>query len=223
MNERASQHSSARLPAKTPPRRRFSEVLIDLRSGAEEQVTVGTILNAFGGRAFGPVLLAFAAPNLLPLPPGAPMVFAPPILFVATQLLLGRQVLWIPQSLRNKGLSRQRFATIADRLVPLASRWERFIRPRYAFAIGPAQDRLVGLGCCLLAMVLLLPIPFGNFLPAVGMVAFALGMTERDGLAVGVGWAVAALNVAILVGLGILLVTGAETLLPRLGGWFGGD
>ena len=51
-------------------RQRFSEVLNGLASRTSPAISIGDVLNAFGDRAFGALMLLFAAPNVLPLPPG---------------------------------------------------------------------------------------------------------------------------------------------------------
>ncbi len=48
------------------PRQRFSEVLNDLASRPAPAISLGDVLDAFGDRAFGALMLVFAAPNMLP-------------------------------------------------------------------------------------------------------------------------------------------------------------
>src|SRR5215217_6900888 len=51
----------ASLDADAEPRRRFSEVLNDLASRPEAAIRLSDVLNAFGDRAFGALMLLFAA------------------------------------------------------------------------------------------------------------------------------------------------------------------
>jgi hypothetical protein len=53
-----------------------------------------------------------------------------------------------------------------------------------------------------MAIILFLPIPFGNMLPALAIACFALSLLERDGLMALFGLLVAAISVAVLVALG---------------------
>ena len=66
------------------------------------------------------------------------------------------------------------------------------------------RERLVGLVCLLLSLILLLPIPFFNTPPAIAMALLSWGLIRRDGAFVLVGLMAAAtvvlLLVAILVG-----------------------
>ena len=49
------------------------------------------------------------------------------------------------------------------------------------------SDRMLGLICLYLAVLLLLPIPLMNTTPALCLAAIALGMIQRDGLFVAAG------------------------------------
>jgi hypothetical protein len=44
-----------------------------------------------------------------------------------------------------------------------------------------------------------LPIPFGNFAPAITISLFAIGLVQRDGAAALLGWVATAVSTAILV------------------------
>lgn len=170
------------------PRQRFSEVLKDLASRPSPTISIGDVLNAFGDRAFGALMLLFAAPNVLPLPPSMSAVLGAPLLFITAQLMLGRSTLWIPRFICERSISRDFFALLTAKLSPNLHRAERFLRPRLDLLLCPLPERIVGAACLLLAIILFLPIPFGNIPPAFAIAAFALGILERDGLATLVGW-----------------------------------
>ena len=60
------------------------------------------------------------------------------------------------------------------------------------------SERLIGLAVLVLAFVLILPIPFGNFVPALTCALFSLALMQRDGLAALAGWGMSGVTVAIL-------------------------
>jgi hypothetical protein len=64
---------------------------------------------------------------------------------------------------------------------------------------GPVGDRLIGLTCFLLSLVLLLPIPLGNMAPAAAIAMFGLAMVQRDGVLAVIGYAITAVSAALLV------------------------
>src|SRR5829696_7784905 len=206
----------ASLDADAEPRRRFSEVLNDLASRPEAAIRLGDVLNAFGDRAFGALMLLFAAPNMLPLPPGTSAVLGAPLLFVTAQLMLGRPTLWMPRFICERSISRDFFALLTAKLSPILHRAERFLRPRMSMLLHSVPERIVGAACLLLAIILFLPIPFGNIPPAVALSAFSLGILERDGLATVVGWLATIGSILILVAVSSAIIAGVRAFLDQL-------
>ena len=70
----------------------------------------------------------------------------------------------------------------------------------------------------LMALIVVMPIPFGNVLPALALMLIALGLVFRDGVAVILGLAVAALALAVTAG---LLLTAWAWGSGWMLGWFG--
>ena len=197
-------------------RRRFSEVLRDLAAADRERIAIADILAAFGDRAFGALMLVFAAPNALPTPPGTSSVLGAPLLFITFQLMIGRSVLWLPRLITNRSVARADFARLVDRMAPWLEKAERLLRPRLTILIGPVADRFIGAACLLLAVILFLPIPLGNIVPALAIAAFAIGLIERDGVAVSVGWAATAAAAGILVAISAALWAALRAFLQTL-------
>ncbi|MEZ0172283.1 exopolysaccharide biosynthesis protein [Microvirga sp. TS319] len=218
---------SSRLSAAVSPkgggehRQRFSEVLSTLAGSPGPVVSIGDVLNAFGDRAFGALMLLFAAPNVLPLPPGMSAVLGAPLLFVTAQLMLGRPTLWMPRFICERSISRDVFVLLTGKLGPFLNRSERLLRPRVGIMLGPILERIVGGICLLLAIILFLPIPFGNMPPAFAITAFALGILERDGLATLVGWLAAVGSLLILAAISSAIVAGVKAFLDHLWGILG--
>lgn len=86
------------------------------------------------------------------------------------------------------------------RLVPWLQRIERIIRPRILLLTEPISERLIGVVAFALAVVLFLPIPFGNMLPGFALALFALGILERDGLAIIAGVLSAIVSAVLVAG-----------------------
>ncbi|RXF75158.1 exopolysaccharide biosynthesis protein [Hansschlegelia zhihuaiae] len=193
-----------------PPRRGFSDVLHELANSDRERVSVGSILQAFGDRAFGALLLVFALPNALPMPPGTSAVLGAPIVFIAFQLMIGRPVLWLPRFITERSMRREDFATLAAKIDPWVRKLERLLKPRAQLLTTPFADRLTGAACFALSIVLALPIPLGNMPPAIAITAFALGMIESDGVAIGAGWLGAIASFIILAGFWAVVTTGFQ-------------
>lgn len=159
---------------------------------SRERIAVGDLLAALGDRALAALLFVFAVPNVLPVPPGTSAVLGAPLVFLAAQLAFGRRP-WLPSVIARRTMTRADFAALVRRIGPWLARAERLLRPRLARLALPPMEHLVGIVCLLLAVVLVLPVPLGNVLPALAISLLALGILERDGL-----WILAGLGTAVV-------------------------
>jgi hypothetical protein len=176
-----------------------------------DALPLGGILDAFGERAFGLMLILLSLPNCLLAPPVVATVTAGPIGFLGVQMLAGRRRPWLPDAMRRWSLPvpalRRVLAAAGRRL----RRVEAFGRPRAPAAIGPAAERLAGLFALLAALIVLLPVPGTNVLPAFSLVLLSLGLMRRDGALylLGLGLGIA----------GVLLAAAAAGLAVELLRW----
>ncbi|TQF78255.1 exopolysaccharide biosynthesis protein [Elioraea sp. Yellowstone] len=192
-------------------------------------VSLGAILSALGSGGFALAILLFALPNGIPGPPlpGMSTVLGLPIALLAAQLALGARRPWLPDALARRGVPGSALALVLAKAAPLFRRLGRIVRPRLAPLTGHAARRLAGTLAVLLALVLALPIPFGNLPPAWALILLALAMLRRDGVVMlaglGLGLAALAWNLAVVWA---LLVAGEAALhaLPDwLPDWLGTD
>lgn len=151
-----------------------------------ERISVGDLLAALGDRAIGALMFFFAAPNILPVPPGVSTLLGAPLLFLSAQLMLGMRP-WLPGIVTRRSLSRDDLSTLVRRIVPWLVKAEKLLKPRAQALVRPPAENLVGLVCLVLAAILMLPIPLGNTLPALAISVLALGVLERDGVWIALG------------------------------------
>lgn len=167
------------------------------------ELSVGEMLERVEGEdGPGPVLLVLTLPVLLPLPPGFSMVLALPLLVVAPQIMIGRRKIWLPKFLARQKIKREVLVKGVRRVLPMLERAEKVVRPRLGFLTTGAGASLVGIACTLIAIVLVLPIPFANLVPSLALGAFSIGLTRKDGLFVLGGYGLIALA-AVVVALGV--------------------
>lgn len=178
---------------------RFSDTLERLGAHGGEKLFLGEIVEAFGERAFGAVMLLFAIVNMLPWPPGGTTLTGAPLLFLSAELAWGRDTLWLPRWLDQASVRRETFRRLSGRLMMIIRASEALSRPRLCFLTGRLGQGLIGLACLVLSTILVLPVFGGNLIPAVAIGFFSLGIMQRDGLAVLLGWLTTALTVAVLV------------------------
>jgi hypothetical protein len=192
---------------------RLSDILIAIAGDeSRERVSVADIFRAMGDRAFGALILIFALPNVVPTPPGTSALTGAPLVFLSAQLMLGHSP-WLPKIIAERSMARGDFASIVSRISPWLARGERMLRPRLGFLIYPPAEYLIGLLCLILSIVLALPVPLGNILPAIAICLFSFGILERDGLCVAFGTAMFILSLTVVAGVLFALVKGFILLL----------
>jgi hypothetical protein len=169
------------------------------RDENKERIAIGDLLAALGDRALAALLFVFAFPNVLPTPPGTSSILGAPLIFLAAQLAFGRRP-WLPALIARRSMSRADFATLMRRVGPWLARAERLLRPRVSRLTLPPMEYLIGVVCLALALILVLPIPLGNILPALAISLLALGILERDGLWVLIGLATAVAAATVVSG-----------------------
>jgi hypothetical protein len=189
--------------------RALSAILWDLSADTQrERIAISDLLNVLGDRATGALIFIFAFPNVLPTPPGTSTILGAPLIFLAAQLMLGRAP-WLPAFVASRSMTRTDFCSLVKRIVPWLQRAEGLLRPRLVRLTRPPMEHLVGLLSLLLAVLLVLPIPLGNVLPALAISLMALGVLERDGLWVLSGLAVSVAAVFVVYGVVFAIVKAA--------------
>jgi len=193
---------------------RLSAQLRALDTGQDN--TVGAIIDSLGSQAFGATMFVFAAPNLIPNPPGTSPILGLPLIFLTAQLVLGRETLWLPERIRRRTVSGKVISSFTCRTVPALVRLESILKPRYSLLAGSElANRLTGIVAFPLALILLLPLPFLHMLPGAAMTCLAVALAERDGLAAAAGHVLAALSWGLIVALGLAAKIGMDGLFPQ--------
>ena len=176
-----------------------------------DALPLGRLLDAFGERTFGLMLILLSLPNCLLAPPVVATATAGPIGFLGAQMLAGRRQPWLPEAMHGWSLPVPALRRVLAVAGPCLRRVEALRRPRAPGAIGSAAERLAGLFALLAALIVLLPVPGTNVLPALSLVLLSLGLLRRDGVLylLGLGLGIA----------GVLVAAAAAGLAVELGRW----
>lgn len=158
-------------------------------------VSVGAIIDAYGRRAYGPLLFVLAVIMLSPVGaiPGAPLLCA-----VIVTLMMGQSVLragapWIPGRLRRVELESARLRNGLKRVWPYIKWLDRVTRPRLTAFFRPPLVHALSLFCFAIA-VSMLPlgfVPFAVAVPALALAFLGLGLMNSDGVLVLIAIAIA--------------------------------
>ncbi|MBL8351178.1 MAG: exopolysaccharide biosynthesis protein [Burkholderiaceae bacterium] len=167
-----------------------------------ERVTLSTLADLHGPATQGTLLVLLAAPCMLPMP-GVGSVLGLGLALMALAMWRGHGAAGLSQRVARFELS----AAWARRVLELLARF-------YDLAGRMSRSRLGGLAesrprswiaakTGLMAVLIILPIPFGNVLPALALMLLGLGLAFRDGVAVLLSTALAGTAVLYTAGLGV--------------------
>ena len=197
---------------------RLSAILARLAEPAEGSVTLAEVLTAVGERSFGALLVILAIPNMVAgLIPGLSIVLGLPLLLVSMQLVVGAERPWLPRRLARLEIKRSDLRRMLERTRPAVRRLERALQPRLEFLTSPWAERLIGLGCLALSVLVFLPIPFANLVPAIGIMLFGFSMLERDGLMALAAMGIVGVSAALFSGVAIAFFAAAGLTVRQLG------
>ena len=182
--------------------KRSSDTLLEIAQHEElkGELTFQRILNILGERAFGVALLFFALPSALPFSaiPGISVVFTVPIIIFACQMILARHTLWLPKIIAERTIHHQAMSKVIHTTVPFLIKIESFLKPRWAFMTSRMMEIIHGCFIVCLALLLMLPIPFSNFILAGLLILFSLGLIEKDGLLLVIGYILGLLYIGLI-------------------------
>ncbi len=186
--------------------RKLSEELAALHVRAGDRaVTLREVIYALRGRAYLLLIILLVLPFIQPVPlPGLSTPLGLAIVLIALRLSLGQRP-WLPMKIQRIKLPPGFFGKVMAFTTRLIRFLESVLRPRWAWMTGTAllyQFHAVIVLVSALILLLPLPIPFSNVLPAWAIFLIACGLLERDGLFVFLGYVAFVIGAAYFILLG---------------------
>jgi hypothetical protein len=166
----------------------LTAVLAELASEKRQSIALATLAVALGGRAHALTLLILVLPETIPLPvPSISIALGLPLMVIAGHLVLHGDGSTLPRRVGAIRVPTSGIRVVLRWLGPTLAWLERSSHPRWRELAR--HERLAGVICLYLSIILALPIPFVNLIPALCLAAVALGLIRRDGLYVAIGLA----------------------------------
>lgn len=164
----------------------------------DDRVALGSILDVFEHRSFGPLLTLAGLVTLAPLVgdiPGVPTTMGVLVVLTAAQILIRRDSIWLPRWLLDRSVDQGKLHKALDWLRKPSRFVDRLTRPRLTVVFrGPGQIGLavvcLGVGA---VMPLLEAIPFSANAAGIALTLLGLSLISRDG-------ALALAGIAVTVG-----------------------
>lgn len=182
-----------------------------------EPVTLGALLNREGSALPGLVLVLTAIPSLLPVP-GVGNVTGIALVVMAVSIWNGCEGLMLPRRVAGLCLTAAQASRLLRGLAWLLELGKRWLSPRGDRWLGPRSWAWSAWPVAVMGVIIFLPIPLGNVLGALSLVALGLGHSAEDGLAVLAGWVLSTLTVVYSLALSWGLAIAGQALWAS---WFG--
>lgn len=182
-----------------------------------EGVNLSKILDLVGDSGLlvltGLLSLVFLIPVSIP---GVSTVFGAAILLIAVSRLFRRK-LWLPESVQQREIASDKLRDVLTRAMSWMHRLEKIARPnRLKWLSSGAMDTVNNLMLILGAVLLMAPfgfVPFSNTLPALAIIFLVLGLLQRDGACIVLGYLT---NLASIVYFGVLIAGGGMAIQQAL-------
>lgn len=178
----------------------LSDLLRQLQQSGSEDVTLGELIDRLSPAGYPLAMLVLAIPNLVPAPaPGLSAIVGLPLTALMLQMSLGYRAPRLPGFLARRTINLAQLGRLLPRAIGYAERLDALARPRCFFMLRAPFDRLTGLAATLLSLIITLPVPFGNAIPALAICLIAIGLLRGDGFTILIGLLFAAAGVSFIV------------------------
>jgi hypothetical protein len=181
-------------------------------------LTIRAFVDGLEDRSYAFIIAALNVPNVVPT--GIPMlstVTGGPMLLLVVQYFLGRQAPSLPAFVSRRGLPRGKLQDfLAGRARRFIERIENAIHPRRDWWVSGTPRKLLLITWALLILLLALPIPFDNLIPALAIMFFCMALIERDGVMAMLGWLFTGLTIVWTIFLLTVGITMVHALLDAI-------
>ncbi|WP_417318469.1 exopolysaccharide biosynthesis protein [Emcibacter sp.] len=170
------------MSSKLLPPRRLSAVLNDLMDSLQGEVlSLRQISDQLGTRAYGAFIVVLTLPNFIP---GLSLISGAFMVLFSVQMVMGVEHPRLPALIGRFSIRRATLRKAMTVILPRLEYFEYRIRPRWVILNTQIAIRIMGLVVVFQSLVIMLPVPFSNFIPSVALLFMAFGMMQKDGLVV---------------------------------------
>jgi len=162
-----------------------SQQLYDFSNNLQaKDVTFAQLMDSLSQKSFASIFFILA---LLCFIPGVSILAGAVLILPSLQVIHGRSTLVLPNKIAQKSIDSKRLLKNFRWLLPKLRWLEKKIKPRGVFFSSPTAKRILGSVVLMNAVIVAIPFPLSNVLPAIALVFISLGMLEKDGLFIVLG------------------------------------
>jgi hypothetical protein len=185
-----------------------------------EGITFKDFLELIGEQGGLLSCIVLVAPFLFPVSfPGSSIPFGLGILLINVGIISRSHPL-IPKKIMDYKISQNNMLKILNGMGRVLSGLDKITKPRLKMlADGPFMDYINSsvMILCALLLMLPLPVPLTDFLPAYSILFLSLGSIERDGYLILAGYLLATITAIYFILIAIIGLSGIKAILTFLG------
>jgi hypothetical protein len=197
-----------------------TQVIEDVvNNSSADRILIRDLIESMHASGFGLTMMIFALGALMPLPPPIPSIISLPLLIFSFQMISGYSSPKLPKRLASLSIKRSILASIVQKSSPYLRKIERILRPRLIFITTNAAERVIGILTLIFSISIALPLPFSNFIPALGILIISFGMMGKDGVVVMCGIVIGTIGViisSIVIMLGVEVIHYIKTVFSNI-------
>ena len=169
-----------------------------------DKVTFGDILDLFGSRSFGPIIVLLGMLVTVPpigAVPGLPMIVGVIIILFTVQIVFGANRIWEPGFIEKRSISKDKLKKADEKAKPWLKRIDGLVSERITMLTGPwaIYASAVIIIFLSLLMIPLELVPFAVGVPGAAITLYGLAIMARDGVLMLLGYVLAAVTAAVTV------------------------
>ncbi len=147
-----------------------------------KKITLNHLLNKLQQKdnLFLIILLALLAITPISFIPGMTALFGLSIVFITGQILIGRNKIWLPTKIKNKQIPHNISEGIL-KIMPYVKFIEKYIKKRAVFFSSRSIKYFFISFIFILSILLIIPIPYLNFITSFAIILISIGLIEKDG------------------------------------------
>ena len=147
-------------------------------------ISISQMIKHFGADSFLVLIFLLISPNLIPFFSqfGIAEFTSGMVCLLALQMMAGKEMPWLPSKIADKEVSCSKISVVGNRIFPLLYKLDLLTQPRLSALSNDKLYRFYGFMIFVLAFLILLPLPFFNYAPAVVITLSIVGLLSRDGL-----------------------------------------
>ena len=172
------------------------QTLEELFAGDRKSLlTLDEFLGGLHGRSYAFAIAALNVPNCIPTGiPWLSTITGLPMVFLLVQFFAGREVPRLPALVGRRGLRRGNLQAFLGRARGFIRWLEDAVHARHEWWVNGMPRRALLVAWAANIVILALPIPFDNLLPAWAVMFFCLALVEDDGVMAMLGWLLSAIT-----------------------------